>query len=183
MPEFSPTPSPHPLPPAETISLYRDALLRDAPPEELVHLGRSLDPEEIAWLELFRAAQREPVPLDPAFVARLDRVVVAAPGPPPADPDPSAQGRFRLTSLACGPRPPPRPGLTPRSSARAIGVGPRQLVPHLATAALPPVLLLAGLYTVRPAAPPALRSRCSALWMGRCSFEFLWDSQGGGRRH
>ena len=97
MPEFPPTSASGSLSPAEAISRYRDALLRDATPEELAHLGSALDPEEVAWLELFRRAQREPVALDPAFVARLDRIVAAAPGPPPAEPDPAAPGRFRLT--------------------------------------------------------------------------------------
>src|SRR5829696_6892850 len=140
MPE-SPTSTSRPRPPAETISLYRDALLRDAAPEELVHLGRLLEPEEIAWLELFRAAQREPVPLDPAFVARLDRVIATAPGPHPADPDPSSPGRFRLTRSHAVHVPRPTPA-TPVLPPARPAVAWRPLVPQLATAALLLVVLL-----------------------------------------
>src|SRR5215213_8315215 len=173
MPE-SPTSTSRPRPPAETISLYRDALLRDAAPEELAHLGRSLDPEEIAWLELFRAAQREPVPLEPAFVARLDRVIAAAPGPHPDAPDPSTQGRFRLTRSHAVHVPRPEqasPVLPPARSAFAL--------PQLATAALILVLVLTGLYTVGP-----LRSRPPEPMLGALEgpvkLEFLWEATAAG---
>src|SRR5215217_288090 len=178
MPEFPPTSASHPRPPAETISLYRDALLRDAAPEELVHLGRLLEPEEIAWLELFRAAQREPVPLDPAFVARLDRVLAAAPGPRPAAPDSSTQGRFRLTRSHAVHVPRPEratPVLPPARSALAL----RQLVPQLATAALLLVLLLAGLYTVGPLRPRPSEPMLGAL-EGPVKLEFLWEATAAG---
>jgi hypothetical protein len=177
MPE-SPTSTSRPRPPAETISLYRDALLRDAAPEELVHLGRLLEPEEIAWLELFRAAQREPVPLDPAFVARLDRVLAAAPGPRPAAPDSSTQGRFRLTRSHAVHVPRPEratPVLPPGRSALAL----RQLVPQLATAALLLVLLLAGLYTVGPLRPRPSEPMLGAL-EGPVQLEFLWEATAAG---
>src|SRR5215212_7696485 len=171
MPE-SPTSTSRPRPPAEAISRYRDALLRDAAPEELAHLGRSLDPEEVAWLELFRAAQRESVPLDPAFVARLDRVVAEAPGPHPVDPDTPSWGRLRLTRShaihvprpvhATPVLPPARPAF-PR----------RPLVPQLATAALLLVLVLAGLYTVGPLRPRPSEQMLGAV-EGPVQLEFLW---------
>src|SRR3954453_1054046 len=97
MPESSPTFSPPPRTPAEGMSRYRDALLRDAAPAELAHLGSALDPEEGAWLGLFRAAQREPISLDPTFLARLDQVVPAAPGPHPAEAEPPGPEGLCLT--------------------------------------------------------------------------------------
>jgi sugar lactone lactonase YvrE len=177
MPEPPPTSPFHSRPPAEAISLYRDALLRDAAPEELAHLGRSLDPEEIAWLELFRAAQREPVPLDPAFVARLDRVVAAAPGPHLAAPDHSSQGRFRLTRSHAVhvPRPTRVAPLLPPS--RPVSAW-RPRVPQLATAALLLVLVLAGLYTFGPLRPRLSEPMLGAV-EGPVQFELLWEATGG----
>jgi sugar lactone lactonase YvrE len=174
MPES--TSASRPLPPAEAISLYRDALLRNAAPEDLAHLGRSLDPDEIVLLELFRAAQREPVPLDPAFVARLDRVIATAPGPHPAAPDPSSPGRFRLSRSHAVhvPRPTPAtPVLPPARQAFAW-----RLVPQLATAAWLVVLLLAGLYTFGPLRPRLSEPMLGAV-EGPVQFEFLWEATGG----
>jgi sugar lactone lactonase YvrE len=175
MPES--TSASRPLPPAEAISLYRDALLREAAPEELAHLGRSLDPEEIAWLKLFRAAQREPAPLDPAFVARLERVLAIAPGPHAADPESPSQGQLRLTRSHAVHVPRPTRAtavLPPVRSAFTL----RQLTPHLATVALLLVLMLAGLYTLGP-----LRSRPSEQMLGAVGgpvqLEFLWEATGG----
>jgi sugar lactone lactonase YvrE len=177
MPEFSPTSPSGPLPPAEAISRYRDALLHDALREELTHLGHSLDPEEVAWLELFRAAQREPVPLDSTFVARLDQVVAAAPGPPPADPDPAALGPFRLSRSHAVHVPHPGRVTAVPPPARSV-FAPRQLMPLLATGVLFLVVLLAGLFTVGP-----LRPRLSELMLGavggQVQFELLWEVTGG----
>src|SRR5215207_11550742 len=177
MPEFPPPAASGSLPPAEAISRYRDALLRDATPEELAHLGSALDPEEVAWLELFRRAQREPVALEPAFVARLDRIVAAAPGPTPAEPDPAARGRFRLTRSHAVPGPRPdqaTPVLPPARSAFAA----RQVVPQLATAALLLVLLIAGLYTVGPLRPRPTEPMLGAVG-DPVQFAVLWEVTSG----
>jgi hypothetical protein len=176
MPDFPPASPSRPLPPAESISRYRDALLRDAAPEELAHLGAALDPEEVAWLELFRAAQREPLPLDPAFVARLDQIVAAAPGPLPGDPDPAPRGPFRLTRSHAVHV--PHPGLaTPAPPPARPRFAPRQVVPQLATAALLLVLLLAGLYTFGPLRPQPSEPMLGAVGEP-VQFEHLWKSTG-----
>jgi DNA-binding beta-propeller fold protein YncE len=172
MPKISLAALSRPRPQAEAISLYRDALLRDAAPDELAHLGRALDPEVVSWLELFRAAQREPLPLDPAFVARLDRVVATAPGPHPSNPDPPSRGRLRLTRSHAVQIPlPVRPLAGP-------AFAPRQLLPPLATGVLLLVVLLAGLYIAGP-----LRPRLSEPMLGAMEspvqFAFLWETTGG----
>lgn len=79
-----PDPSSRATPLAEAIAAYREALLRHAPAEELAQLAAALDPEIVAWLDLFQASRRETIHPDPAFVRRLDRIVATAPGPKPA---------------------------------------------------------------------------------------------------
>ncbi len=177
MPEFPPTVPGRSRPPGEAISRYRDAQLRNATPEELAHLGSALDPEEVAWLELFRRAQREPVALDPDFVARLDRIVAAAPGPSPAEPDQAARGRFRLSRSHAVPGPRSEQA-TPVLPPARPGFGARHLVPQLATAALLLVLLVAGLYTVGPLRPRPAEQTLGAV-EGPVQFDFLWQSTGG----
>jgi DNA-binding beta-propeller fold protein YncE len=76
-----PEPSSRPTPPAEAISAYRHALLRNAPADELTRLAAALDPETVAWLDLFQASRRETIRPDSAFVRRLERAIAAAPGP------------------------------------------------------------------------------------------------------
>lgn len=68
-------------PPAEAIAAYRDALRRNVPVDELARLAVPLDPEIVAWLDLFQVSRRESMRPDPAFVRRLDHVIAKAPGP------------------------------------------------------------------------------------------------------
>lgn len=139
---------------AEAISAYRDALLRDASPETLQELAEGIDPELIGWLDLFRAAQREPVHLDPIFAARLDRAVAEAPGPGQALPETEPGKRLRVArshavSIS-------RPSTTLLSSQRSQSqFAPRQVLSALATLAIVAVLLIAGLYTLGPLRPQA----------------------------
>ena len=168
---MSDSPSAHPLPPAEALSVYRDALLRDAPAAELARLADALEPDEVTWLELFRAVQREPVAIDPAFRARLERVVATAPGFRPGS------GRPRLGRSH---------GVTPRRSSAAVVTAPsarpwfhpRRAAPHLATTALLVVLLVAGLYAVGLLRPRPEEQILGAVG-GPVQLEFLWDSRGG----
>lgn len=73
--------SSRPLPPAEAVAAYREALLRHAAVDDLARLAAPLDPETVAWLDLFAAARREAIGPDSAFVRRLDWAIAAAPGP------------------------------------------------------------------------------------------------------
>ena len=68
----------------QAVAAYRDALLRAAPADELARLAALLDPEVVAWLDLFQTSRREAIRPDPAFVRRLDQIIAAAPGPQPA---------------------------------------------------------------------------------------------------
>ena len=171
------TSSPQPLSPAKAISAYRDALLRDAPAEELVPLAASLEPEEIAWLEAFRVAQREPVALDPAFVARLDRAVAAAPGPGSNRGVPDSRGPQSLKpSHAITVRRPP--AVHSSAPPNRLWRDPRQALPQLATAGLLIVLLVAGLFAVGPLRRQPPDQMLGAI-DGPVQPEFLWNSPGG----
>jgi sugar lactone lactonase YvrE len=173
----NPTSSPQPLPPATAISAYRDALLHDASAEELVQLAASLHPEEIAWLDVFRAAQREPVALDPAFVARIDRVVAAAPGPGSSRDIHESRGPLRLKHPhAITVRRPP--GALSTLPPDRLWRDPRQALPQLATAALLIVLLVAGLFAVGPLRPRQPEQMLGAI-DGPVQLEFLWNAPGG----
>jgi DNA-binding beta-propeller fold protein YncE len=150
---MSETPRPQPAPrrpegtrpPAAAISAYRDALLRDASPDELARLAASLDPDIVALLDLFRTAQREPAPPDAAFVARLDRLIAAAPGPEDAQaPNGFAPFRLRRSHAVNGRK--PHGGLE-MSATRPL-LAPRQALQHLATAVLLILLVAASLFAV-----------------------------------
>jgi DNA-binding beta-propeller fold protein YncE len=177
MPEFPrPQPAPQPLPPAAAISAYRDALLRDAPPEERERLAAPLDPELVAWLDIFRAAQRESMRPDPSFITRLDRVVAAAPDPASAAPALETLGPLRLSrSHAVNGRHAP-----PDSTVQRLNwprLDPRLALGYLATAALLVLVVAAGLYAFGP-----LRPRLQRIMLGApvaSQLEFLWESNGG----
>jgi DNA-binding beta-propeller fold protein YncE len=130
-------------PSAAAISAYRDALLRDASPEELGRLATSLDPQIVALLDLFRTAQREPARPDAAFVARLDRLIAAAPGPEDARSSHAfTPFRLRRSHAVNGRRP---PGTLATSTARPL-LAPRQILQQWATAALLVLLVAASLF-------------------------------------
>lgn len=177
MPEFPrPQPAPRPLPPAAAISAYRNALLRDAPSEERERLAAWLDPEQVAWLDLFRAAQREPMRPEPAFITRLDRIVAAAPGPTSAAPKLETLGPLRLSrSHAVNGLHPSIDTHVPRQKWPRLD--PRLAVGYLATAALLFLVVAAGLYAFGP-----LRPRPQGIMLGApvaSQLEFLWESNGG----
>jgi tripartite motif-containing protein 71 len=70
------------------------------------------------------------------------------------------------------------PGVIDAAPSASPWYGPRQLLPHLATAALAILLLIAGLYTfgsLRPKPPEQILGAVD----GPVHLEFLWDSQGG----
>ncbi|MDF3042675.1 MAG: cell surface protein [Thermomicrobiales bacterium] len=132
--------------PTEAIAAYRAALLRNAPADELARLAAPLDPEIIAWLDLFQASRREAIRPDPNFVRRLDQVIATAPGPTsrhrrpdmltPLRPAPGGAINGRESSIAV------RPGLPRHPRAPWLAAWPSSLS-HLATAVLV-LALLAG---------------------------------------
>lgn len=79
--------SPRTHAPTEAVAAYREALLRHAPADELARLDDLLDPETVAWLDLFQTSRREAIRPDPAFVRRLDRVIATAPSPETSEPE------------------------------------------------------------------------------------------------
>lgn len=68
-----------PATPAERLSRYREALVHDAPPEELERLARGLDPDLVATVRwtLITGRQARPRP-NPRFVRELRRELVTA---------------------------------------------------------------------------------------------------------
>jgi DNA-binding beta-propeller fold protein YncE len=171
----SPGPTPRRSTPA-AIAAYRDALLRNAPADELRRLAAPLDPQTVAWLDRFRAAQRERIQPDPAFVRRLDRVIATAPGPKTARLDSGSFAPLRLSRRhAANGRVP----TAAQSPARVLPwLDPRLAVGFLATAALLVLALVAGLFAFGP-----LRPRPQTVILGAPvvpgHLEFLWTSKGG----
>jgi DNA-binding beta-propeller fold protein YncE len=167
--------------PADAISTYRDALMRDASPQELRELGAGIDPDLVAWLDLFRTAQREPVHLDPAFADRLDRVIASVPGPGQvaATPLPGRPLRLSRSHAVPVPRPPatfapPAPTSQPRPR-----VDPRRLLSSLISGAILAAILIAGLYAFGPLRPQPPAQMIAAP-DAPVHLEPVWDVPGGG---
>jgi DNA-binding beta-propeller fold protein YncE len=164
---------------AEAISTYRDAILHDASPETLRELSAGIDPELIEWLDLFRAAQREPVHLDPVFAARLDRAIAAAPGPEFASGATQAGKPLRVArSHAVSISRPSAPLIAPPRPRSRTHLDARQGLSALATLAIVAILLMAGLYTFGPLRlqPPV---QMIVAPDGPVHLEPIWDVSGG----
>ena len=172
MPEPTPV-----MPPADAAAAYRDALLRDASAEELALLAGTLDSDTVAWLDLFRAAQRERVTLNPAFAARLDRAVATAVGPPQvaAEQPPRPGFRLRRSHAVSLRHPVPMTAAVPGRG----GHNPRLIVSHLATAVLAAAVLLAGLFAIGPLRPRP-EGRMLIAPDIPIQLEPAWDAPGGG---
>jgi acetyl esterase/lipase len=132
--------------PAEVASAYRDALLGAAPPEDLAPLAAALDPEVVAWIELFHAAHHTPIHADSAFVARVaqmlaeaDRKHLCADGLVPLRVSRTEPTNGRHPNLETRSR---RPHQSPDS--------PRRALTHLATAALILLTLIGSLLAFGP---------------------------------
>jgi hypothetical protein len=120
------------LPPEEAVGRYREALIRNAPPDELARLAADLDPETVATLRWMRESGRaaRPTP-DPLFAHRLERdlrrgfatsatepLPFRGPPPPASRLPPSAAippSAFRLPPSASRP-----PGWLPLAVAAAV---------------------------------------------------------------
>ncbi len=163
---------------AEAIGAYRDALLRDASPETLREVSAGIDPDLVEWLDLFRAAQREPVHLDPTFSARLDRAIAEAPGPESASLETQPGKPLRVARSHAVPMPrPPATYIAPTPAPRARFTA-RQALSSLATLAILAALLLAGLYAFGPLRP---RSPVQMILApdAPVHLEPIWDVTGG----
>jgi DNA-binding beta-propeller fold protein YncE len=162
----------------EAISAYRDALLRDASPETLQELATGIDPDLVEWLDLFRAAQREPVHLDPVFAARLDRAIAEAPGPGQTLEEAEPGKRWRVArSHAVSVSRPPAPLISPPQTRSRLRFAPREVLSALATVAIVTVLMIVGLYTFGPLRPQAPVQMILAP-DGPVHLEPIWDVTG-----
>jgi DNA-binding beta-propeller fold protein YncE len=185
-----PDPASRPTPPAEAITAYREALLRHAPADELAWLAAALDPETVAWLDLFQASRREAIRPDPAFVRRLDRVIAAAPGPR-TKPRPLASLRVLRSHTAHGRKDQAMQATTSTHSAVPSVISWPQSAARLAAAVLLLALLFGSawtaLYPLRwweneghllfaPEGTPAVVPAPGE------ALEFLWESEGGPER-
>lgn len=160
---------------AEAIGAYRDALLLDTSPQTLRELREEIDPELVEWLDLFRAAQREPVHLDPVFAARLDRAIADAPGPAPDALQPAQPLRVARSHAVSISRA-PAAALTP--APERPRQTPRHVLSALATFTIVASLLIAVLYVVGPMRPQAPVQTIVAT-DGPVHLEPIWNVTGG----